>query len=89
MSQASESIRELLENRFHPDFIHIEDESWKHAGHSGAREHGGGHFLIEIRSEAFDGMSRMQQHRAVMEALKPLFPATIHAVSIKAEGNNA
>ena len=85
MSQASETIRLLLEDSFHPESIQIEDESWKHAGHAGVRESGGGHFLIQIKSSAFNGLSRMQRHRKVMQALKPLFPGTIHAASIKAE----
>ncbi|ATX81191.1 BolA protein [Mariprofundus ferrinatatus] len=86
MNPAVEIIRTTLEQRFAPVTLHIVDESWKHATHAGAREHGGGHFLVEIRASVFNGLSRMQRHRMVMDALKPLFPDTIHAASIKAEG---
>lgn len=86
MSQAGDTIRQLLEQKFHPSYLHIEDESWKHAGHTSTKESGGGHFLIEIKANSFNGLSRMQRHREVMQVLQPLFPNSIHAASIKAEG---
>jgi len=89
LSQASEAIRQLLEEKFHPEFIQIEDESWKHAGHAGVRESGGGHFLIQIKASELNGLSRILRHRKVMQALNPLFPTTIHAASIKAEGTES
>jgi len=85
LSHKCGSIRQLLEDRFQPEQLQIEDESWKHAGHTGVKEHGGGHFLITITASAFHGCSRMQRHRMVMDTLKPLFPSTIHAASIRAE----
>ncbi len=89
MSQTGDTIRQLLESEFHPSSLHIEDESWKHAGHAGVKESGGGHFLIEIKSDSFNKLSRIQRHRKVMQVLQPLFPNSIHAASIKAEGTNA
>jgi len=86
LSQSIQLIRHTLEAEFSPESIQIEDESWKHAGHAGAKESGGGHFIVQVNAAAFNGLSRMQSHRKVMQALKPLFPATIHAVSIKTEG---
>lgn len=86
MSQGSDEIRQLIEAAYQPEYIHIEDESWKHAGHAGAKESGGGHFLLHIKSSYFNNLSRMQRHKAIMQTLKPLFPSIIHAVSIKAEG---
>jgi len=83
MSTTADNIRHLLESAFEPSQLHIEDESCKHAGHAGAKEHGGGHFIIQITSEKFEGMSRPQSHRRIYQALDSLFPAKIHALSIQ------
>jgi BolA protein len=69
------AIKEKLTDSFNPSHLEIIDESHKHAGHAGATahaaEHGSGesHFQVIIASKAFDGMSRIQKHRAVMEVL--------------------
>ncbi len=82
MSTSCEKIRHLLESEFQPANLQIEDESWKHAGHAGVKESGGGHFIVHITTNSFIGKNRAQCHRLVYDALKPLFPATIHALSI-------
>lgn len=56
----------------------------KHAGHAGAKEHGGGHFRVEIASGAFAGKSRLERQRMVNTALKELFGPSIHALTIHA-----
>jgi BolA protein len=84
MSSRAEQIRVLLESRFQPTALEIIDDSWKHAGHAGAKEHGGGHFSVEIVSEHFAGKSRVQRHRMVYATLEKLFGPTIHAVNIRA-----
>ncbi len=85
MSHASEEIRDLLERAFQPESLDIEDESWKHAGHAGVKEHGGGHFIVRIASNRFHGLARTQSHRLIFNALNTLFPKTIHALTIKIE----
>jgi len=82
MSQTSDTIRQLLDQAFQPVSLRIEDESWKHAGHAGVRESGGGHFVVHIASSHFKGMSRSQSHRLIYKALASLFPREIHALSI-------
>ena len=77
-------IRSILEQAFEPASLHIEDESWKHAGHAGTKEQGGGHFVIEIVSNQFSGKSRIQRHRMVNAAVKELFGPSIHALTIRA-----
>ncbi len=84
MSNRKEQIRVLLESSFQPTVLEIVDDSWKHAGHAGAKEHGGGHFSVEIVSEHFAGKSRVQRHRMVYATLEKLFGPTIHAVNIRA-----
>jgi BolA protein len=77
-------IRAVLEQAFNPESLHIEDESWKHAGHAGAKELGGGHFVVEIVSDHFTGKSRIERHRMVNKVTAELFGPTIHALNIKA-----
>lgn len=84
MTNRAEQIQAVLEETFHPVNLKIEDESWKHAGHAGAKEQGGGHFCVEIVSTNFTGKSRIQRHRMVYTALEKLFGPTIHAVNIRA-----
>jgi len=82
---ASDAITNILQAEFQPQHLHIEDESWKHAGHAGVKEHGGGHFVVHIASEHFNGLARTKSHRMIFKALDHLFPSTIHALSIKIE----
>ena len=75
MGIIASAIKEKLTESFNPSQLEVIDESHKHAGHAGAKahaaEHGSGesHFHVIITSEAFTDMSRIQRHRAVMEAL--------------------
>ncbi|HKI59974.1 MAG TPA: BolA family protein [Mariprofundaceae bacterium] len=84
MSDRAEQIRAVLKAAFKPISLNIIDESWKHAGHAGAQEQGGGHFVVEIISEQFSGKPRIQRHRMVNHATTELFGPTIHALNIKA-----
>jgi len=84
MTDYKQQIRDILENIFCPTQLEIEDESWKHAGHAGIREHGGGHFVVRIVATCFRGKTRVERHRMVNEALGDAFEADIHALSIKA-----
>jgi len=86
MNQA-DKIRQVLQATFKPTHLDIIDESYKHAGHAGAKD-GGGHFIVSITAEAFTGLSRVQKHRLVNEATRHLFGEVIHALSIQAKGPN-
>jgi BolA protein len=61
----------------------IKDQSQLHVGHEGARD-GKGHFDITVVSQAFDGVSRVQRHRLVYDALRDLLESDIHALRISA-----
>ena len=61
--------------------LKIDDESHLHAGHAGA-EGGAGHYRIFIKSPAFNGLTRVQQHRLVYDALSAWMPDEIHALAI-------
>jgi len=84
MKNRTVQIRQTLENAFRPLRLSIVDDSWKHAGHAGAEEQGGGHFIIEMISDRFSDRSRIERHRMVNEALAPLFGPAIHALQIRA-----
>jgi len=65
-----------------PDALDIADDSADHAGHAGAA--GGGHFHLTIVSRNFAGKSRIERHRMIYAALKPLMLHEIHALAINA-----
>lgn len=78
----------MLQEAFKPEFLDIQDDSHKHAGHAGARE-GKGHFTVTIVSEAFNGKSAIQKHRMVYQALGDMMTDDIHALAINAESSDA
>jgi BolA protein len=76
-------IREKLEAAFAPESLKIIDESHKHAGHASAK--GGGHYIVQIVSNAFEGKNPVQRHRMVYAAMGDLIPTEVHALSIQAD----
>ncbi len=76
-------IQSELEKYFQPTELLVKDQSHLHAGHAGARD-GKGHFDVTIVSQAFDGLTRVQRHRMVYDALSQLIESDIHALSIRA-----
>jgi len=74
----AEAIRLLLRGAFpEADEIAVED-----------RTGGGDHFQVTVASPAFDGLSLLDQHRRVNEALSaPLADGSIHELRIKTKGS--
>jgi BolA protein len=64
-----------------PDALEVRDDSASHAGHAGAKS-GGGHYALTIVSPRFVGVSRLERHRMVYEALGPLLKQQIHALAL-------
>lgn len=62
--------------------LDIRDDSARHAGHAGAQK--GGHFAVRIVSARFAGLSTIQRHRLVYDAVGSLMDRGIHALSIDA-----
>ncbi len=75
-------IRERLSAALAPINLEIEDDSWRHAGHAGARQ--GGHFTVRIRSAAFAGKRPLERHRLIYAALGDAMQTEIHALQIDA-----
>lgn len=79
-------MQAVLTTSLQPDFIEVQDDTAAHhghAGHSGAAF--GTHFSLHIRARAFSGLSHIQRHRLVYDALRDLMPRGVHALAIKAE----
>ncbi len=93
MGAVTEAIRDKLETAFQPLRLEIEDDSHRHAGHSGAREGGESHFNVTIEAAAFVGASKVARQRLVYQALAEELAGPVHALSLKAlapgEGSGA
>jgi BolA protein len=75
-------IEAILRERFAPEHFELRDRSESHAGHAGATS-GGGHYRVVLVSREFEGLSRLDRHRAVNEALADLYGTQIHALALK------
>jgi BolA protein len=78
----AETIRRKLIAEFAPIELAIEDESARHAGHSGARPEGETHFRVRIVSAAFEGLSRVERQRRVYAVLSDEFRDRVHALAL-------
>lgn len=79
-------MTDKLIQQFHPSFLEVIDESELHHGHSGWKEGGETHFRVRIAASHFDDLSRVAQHRAVMETLDDEIKAGVHALAIEIVG---
>ena len=75
-------IRQRLEAAFDPAELEVVDDSEAHRGHAGFREGGQSHFNVRIRAAGFDGMGRVERHRAVHRALGADLVGRIHALAL-------
>ncbi len=78
-------IAKKLTEAFEPQSLKVVDESHQHEGHAGHRPGGQTHFRVYIVSELFKGMTRLQRHRLVNEALSGELKGGVHALAIHAE----
>ncbi|TDJ35706.1 MAG: BolA family transcriptional regulator [Gammaproteobacteria bacterium] len=76
-------IRQRLEDALAPSLLDVVDESHEHVGHPGAAD-GRGHFSVTIVADAFSGLSLLERHRLVYDAMGELMDTDIHALSIQA-----
>ncbi len=81
-SQLDAALRQALQ----PEDLVVTDDSSQHAGHAGANGTGfGTHFSVRVRARCFNGLTHVQRHRLVYDALRDLIPQGVHALAIKAE----
>lgn len=82
-----EQLRYALTEALAPERLEVTDESHLHAGHPGARD-GRGHFRVDIVSDAFSGLNRVQRHQKVYQAVGDLMKTDVHALAIKARASS-
>jgi BolA protein len=77
-------MAQTLQAQFSPSFLEVIDESYQHAGHSGASESGlNSHFRVRISSAQFEGLTRVQRHRLVYDSLQEFLDHGLHALAIE------
>ena len=74
-----ERIRALVQDRLRPRSLEIRDESAAHVGHAGG---GKGHFRLRIVADCFSGLTLVQRHRLVHDALAEMLKEQIHALAM-------
>lgn len=62
--------------------VAVADDSARHEGHAGARPEGETHYLLQVVSEAFAGLSRVERSRAVHRLLAAEFAGGMHALNL-------
>jgi len=75
-------LRARLERALSPEQLKIIDESHRHKGHAGAHT-GAGHFALIIQSAQLNGLSRINAHRLIYQAVGDLIPLEVHALRIQ------
>ncbi|MDH3579213.1 MAG: BolA family transcriptional regulator [Hyphomicrobiales bacterium] len=78
-----DTIRQKLTDAFAPDELEVVNESHLHAGHAGSPGTGSSHFRVTIVAAKFDGLSRVDRHRLVNEALARELAGPVHALALK------
>jgi BolA protein len=84
MDSIAQQIRQRLLERLQPSVLEVLDESAAHAGHAGASPSGqGSHMRVRVASPLFEGLSRVQRHRLVYDALQDFIDRGLHALAIE------
>lgn len=81
--ETQEKIEQKMKDILSATSVEVIDESWKHAGHAAAG--GGGHFILHVVSEKFEGVSLLNRNRMVFDVLKEEMQGEIHALAVKAK----
>ena len=80
----AQQIEVRLIERLQPVQLQVIDESAAHAGHAGASPTGSGsHMRVRVASPLFTGLSRVQCHRLVYDALQDFIDQGLHALAIE------
>ena len=78
------TLEAKLQAAFTPISLEVIDESAQHQGHAGARPDGESHFRVKIVAAAFQGKSRVEQHRMINQVLALELTERVHALAIEA-----
>ena len=74
-------IEAALQSALQPASLTVTDDSHQHAGHAGAGD--GSHFSVHVRAACFEGLSHVQRHRLVYDAVQDLMSQGIHALAVE------
>ena len=85
MGPLEERMKTKIEEAFSPDRLEVINESHLHAGHQGGAMDGTGetHFRVRVVASAFDGMSRVNRHRAINDLLSDELSGGVHALALE------
>ncbi len=84
LGMVGKTLESKLQAAFDPISLEVTDESSQHHGHVGARADGESHFRVKIVASAFQGKSRVEQHRMINAALAQELKERVHALAIEA-----
>ena len=82
------TLTKLLMEQFDADYVHVTDNSHRHAGHKGIDKVGDSHFHVTVITSQFEGVSLVQRHRMVYDRLKDPIKMGVHAIEITAKTPN-
>ena len=80
-------LEKKMREAFDPETMEIINESHLHAGHQpGFDGQGESHIRVRMVAEHFNGMSRVNIHRAINEICADEIAAGLHALAIDVKG---
>ncbi len=77
-----EKIEEILQKKYSPTYLRVENKSDLHKNHAGDDGSGETHFRIEITTSVFKKYNRLECHRMIYKSLNKLMNNPIHALEI-------
>ena len=77
-----DTIKAKLNTRLAPTRLSVTDDSDRHIGHAGAKPGGETHFIVEVTSAEFRGMTRVARQRLVYSILADEFAGSLHALAL-------
>lgn len=82
-------LEEKMRNAFKPQSLEVINESHLHAGHQpGFDGEGESHIRVRMIAEHFNGMSRIDIHRAINKICADEIAAGLHALAIDVKGTD-
>ena len=82
-------LERKMQEAFAPQSLEIINESHLHAGHQpGFDGQGESHIRVRMVAEHFNGMSRVNIHRAINELCADEIAAGLHALAIDVKGTD-
>ncbi|MCF6764866.1 BolA family transcriptional regulator [Thiotrichales bacterium 19S3-7] len=76
-----ELIKTRISQSLSPEVLEVIDDSDRHKNHPGAKS-GKGHFIVNIKAQSLDGLSRLKAHQKIYASVTDLFDTDIHALNI-------